>query len=151
MQIIAHEMEYRGPEVNSAPQLRGYEPRDYEQYRVMYNAGFHDMRQALGLTPVDCCDDAETLESKREHLFVLEEEGTLIGTVAIFDHEIDDLVINQAYQRRGYGRALLAFAVARLQQQGITPITLHVADWNQGALRLYQDFGFVVTKTERVR
>ena len=50
--------------------------------------------------------------------------------------------------RRGYGERLLKFAVSYLQKNKISPIRLYVADWNQGALKMYIKNGFKITHTE---
>ena len=45
---------------------------------------------------------------------------------------------------------LLRFAVACMQRMGVSPIILHVADWNRGAISLYTKNGFRIVKTETV-
>ncbi len=151
MQIIAHTMQYSGGAVcPPALQLRSYCDSDYEEYRRMYEDCFAEMRTALGL-PVSCCDDREAMQRKRGKVFILEKDGVLAGSVAMYGNEIDDLVVARAFQRRGYGQALLRFALSALQKAGVQPICLRVADWNRGALAMYQKNGFQIVKTEVVR
>ena len=90
------------------------------------------------------------MKVKKEKIYVLEADGKLIGSVAVYDNEIDDLIVEKSYRRRGYGEALLQFAVSRLQSNKISPIILHVADWNQGAVKMYLKNGFTIVKTEEV-
>lgn len=149
MKIIVHTMQYMGGVLpNPGWDLRNYIDADYLAYAASYNDCFSDMRRTLGLTPIHCCDDREVLLSKAEDVFVLEVNGELAGSVAIYGSEIDDLFVTKAYQRKGYGQGLLRFAVARMQKRGFSPITLHVADWNQNAVRLYQKNHFQITCTE---
>ena len=75
-------------------------------------------------------------------------DGKLIGSVAIYDNEIDDLIVEKSCQRAGYGEALLQFAISYMQSSNIAPIVLHVADWNQGAIKMYMKNGFAIVKTE---
>lgn len=70
------------------------------------------------------------------------------GAVALKGGEIDDLVVLLKRRRRGLGGKLLRWAVHRLQAEGVEEITLHVADWNRGAMELYLQNGFVIEKTE---
>lgn len=149
MGIIAHTMEYRGAKLPPGPDLRNYRDSDYESYRQLYNAGFAEMRAALGLTPIDCCCSREELMEKSGDIFLLEKDGKLAGTVAVYGSEIDDLVVAKAYQGQGIGKSLLLFATARILAAGSVP-TLHVADWNQTAVRLYEHNGFVIINTETV-
>ena len=108
------------------------------------------MRQALGVYPIDCCDTRERLLKKSENIFLLEIDGRLAGSIAIYNNEIDDLIVAREYRRKGYGQGLLRFAVARMQRMGVSPIMLHVADWNRGAISLYTENGFRIVKTETV-
>ena len=150
MSITVHTMEYRGGILLPDLSLRCYEDRDYARYRHIYDACFRPMRAALGRLPLDCCAGREELLRKREQIFMLEDGEELLGSVAIVENEIDDLIVAEEFRGKGYGTVLLRFAVSRMQRMGISPILLHVADWNQGALRLYLENGFQIVKTEKV-
>lgn len=147
MGITVHTMEYRGGAVASELALREYADSDYPAYKTMYEQAFWEMRSALGL-PYECCSDRETLAKKSGEVFILEENGALTGSVAVCGNEIDDLVVDVASRRGGRGEKLLRFAVALLQSRGAERITLHVADWNRGALAMYRKNGFVIVNTE---
>lgn len=84
----------------------------------------------------------------KDKIYILEIDGKLVGSVAIYDNEIDDLIVGKSYQRAGYGEALLQFAISHMQSNNISPIVLHVADWNQGAIKMYIKNGFAIVKTE---
>ena len=148
MGFLVHKMRYQGELVKAAEPLREYRDEDYEAYARIYNEAFAPLRRALGIEPVYCCEDRQTLLQKKNHLFILEEEGRIAGSVGIFGGEIDDLVVDEACRNKGCGTRLLRFAVSKLQQDGISPITLHVVDWNQGALRLYLKNGFAIESSE---
>jgi len=108
------------------------------------------MRTALKIEPINCCDTRESLIKKRSDIFVFFKGNTMIGSVAIYKNEIDDLIIAKHYQGKGYGKLLLKFAIQRMQQQNISPIVLHVADWNKRAISLYLKNGFKIIKTETI-
>ena len=73
-----------------------------------------------------------------------------IGSVGCYGAEIDDLIVNKQFQNKGYGKTLLLWAVHHIRTYTDEPITIHVAEWNQNAVKLYMKNGFVVTKKEQV-
>lgn len=151
MEIIAHTMEYQGGGVSSDLPVSNYADEDYEEYKRIYEDCFSEMRAALGLFPVNCCDGREALLKKAKDIFLLKVSGKMVGSVAIYGNEIDDLIVAKEFQGKGCGTALLRFAVARMQNAGVEPIQLHVADWNRNAMALYLKNGFQIVKTETVR
>jgi len=151
MDVVAYMMEYAGAPVDSKPMvLIQFEEKYYEEYKAIYEECFYEMRKALGLEPYNDCDSLEQLLAKKEDIYLLVVEGRLIGSVAIYGNEIDDLIVSRSFQNQGYGRKLLLFAINLLQGKNISPITLGVAEWNQKAITLYKNSGFIVSKIETV-
>ena len=146
--LIAHTMEYRAGPVESPAVPEPYTDAYFDEYKRIYEDCFVDMRTALGLVPVNACDSREALLKKAGDIFVYREGGALIGSVAVYGNEIDDLFVAREHQRKGYGQMLLGFALARMQEKRISPIILHVADWNKAALGLYLKNGFEIVRTE---
>jgi ribosomal protein S18 acetylase RimI-like enzyme len=58
------------------------------------------------------------------------------------DAFIDELYIDAAYRRRGYGRRALAFAEERAREMGVNAIHLEVDRGNDPALELYRRIGY---------
>ena len=79
---------------------------------------------------------------------LLNGEGDIIGSVACRGNEIDDLFVSQKYRGRGYGKALLLWAMNHIRLHSRESITLHVAEWNSAAVKLYISAGFEIAKTE---
>lgn len=151
MKIIVHTMTYSGDIIHPPIlQVKNYCDVDYEEYERVYNECFFEMRTALNRFPVNCCPSREDLKSRQANVFILKENARLIGSVSIYGNEIDDLIVAKQFQRQGYGQALLQFAVSYLQKRGGTSIFLHVADWNQKAIKMYKKNNFQITKTEVV-
>lgn len=146
--ILAHTMIYRGGPIPRAEALPRYTPADEPAYRALYDDAFRPMRLALGLPP-DCCPEGEALD--KQEIYLLRRGEALAGAVTLAGEEIDGLVVDAACRGRGLGGRLLRFAVGVLQRRGAAAIRLHVADWNQAALRLYRENGFVVERSEVVR
>jgi ribosomal protein S18 acetylase RimI-like enzyme len=56
--------------------------------------------------------------------------------------EIEDVFVVQAARRRGVGRQLMVFAMARAAAKGCRTIGLNTNERNTGAVALYQQLGF---------
>jgi RimJ/RimL family protein N-acetyltransferase len=85
-------------------------------------------------------------------VFVAEaEDGRVIGRLSISRdqhpasrHVADvGLMVDAANRRRGIGRALLAAAAEWAREAEVRKLELHVFPWNEAAIALYEDFGFV--------
>lgn len=151
MEIIAYEMEYIGGKVQSDIELITFREEYFEEYKNIYNECFYDMRKALDIKPYYFYSSMEELKDKKERIFILKENNELIGSVAILDNGIDDLIVNKKYQGKGYGKKLLLYAINKMQNLKIEKITLHVAKWSEKALKLYENNGFKCVNIEKAR
>lgn len=152
MEIIAYEMKYDKDivekiEISCIP----FEPQYFQQYMSIYNECFYEMRKALEVEPYNCLHCYEQAAEKIKDIYLLADHGAIVGSVACYGNEIDDLIVNKSFQRRGYGKQLLLWAMEQIRQKNHEPITLHVAEWNQNAIRLYKKTGFEITSVEKVR
>lgn len=75
----------------------------------------------------------------------------IIDSVSCCGNEIDDLIVNKKFQNEGYGKKLLLWAMNNIRQSSNEPISLHVAKWNEKAVKLYKRMGFDITNVETVR
>lgn len=152
MEIIAYEMKLNKFKVDvSDISCIPFQKQYFEEYKRIYNACFYDMRKALDIEPYDFLHDHEQIVDKSGDIFLLVDKEEIIGSVACYGNEIDDLIVNQKFQRQGYGKQLLLWGIQRIRERSDEAITLHVAAWNQGAITLYEKCGFEVVKTEKVR
>ena len=152
MEIIAYEMQLNksitdAPDISCIPFPKPY----FEEYKRIYNECFYEMRKALDIEPYDFLHDYEQIVDKSADIFLLVDKEEIIGSVACYGNEIDDLIVNRKFQRQGYGKQLLLWAIWHIRERNDEPITLHVADWNQGAIMLYEKCGFEIVKAEKVR
>ncbi|MDZ4992604.1 GNAT family N-acetyltransferase [Clostridium perfringens] len=151
MEVIAYCMEYMGGKVKTDISLVPFREEFFEEYKKIYNECFYEMRKYLYIKPYYFYSSIEQLEDKKEKIFVLKENDELIGSVAMIDGEIDDLIVNPKYQGKGYGKKLLLYAINKIQNLKAEKITLHVAKWNEKALKLYENNGFKCVEIEKVR
>lgn len=136
--------EIPSPEISCIPFDKEY----LEQYRAGYNAAFRPMREALDIRPYDWYQDGKGILEKASDIFILTEGKELIGSVACYGNEIDDLFVSDHFRRKGYGRQLLIWAMDHMASCGYDEMIIHVAEWNQAAVELYLNEGFKIVKTE---
>ena len=138
-------MEYLRPVTEKATvSLVPYGPKYQEQYRRMYNACYHKMREALDIKPYDFIQNDSFFSEGMNNVYLLVENDELIGGVTLKGSEIDDLIVAPQFQNKGYGKQILLWALENINND---EIILHVAQWNQKAIRLYEKNGFEITET----
>ena len=127
-----------------------FDERFIEEYKSFYNAAFYPMRKALGIKPYEWYSNLEDIRALSSDIYLLTEGDELIGAVACYGNEVDDLFVSGKYKGQGYGRKLLYWAMDKIRASGYNDIVLHVAKWNENACKLYESAGFVITKTEDI-
>lgn len=142
---LAHKMEYVNPAAErTTVSLVPYEPGYQEQYKLIYNACYHEMRESLGIKPYDFIQTDSFFDQGMKDVYILTDNGKLIGSVKLKGSEIDDLIVDPEYQNMGYGKQILLWALENIKSE---KIYLKVAGWNQRAIRLYEKNGFEITET----
>ena len=149
MELIAYKMEYashiiEGCNINCVK----FEEKYFVEYMRIYNECFYDMRKALDRKPYNFLSEYKQIAKHINDIYLLIENNQIIGSVACYGNEVDDLIVNKKYQNKGYGKKLLLWAMNLIRKSNNDPITLHVAKWNENALKLYQNVGFVIKSTE---
>lgn len=141
----AYRMEYLHP-VDEKPTIEmiPYSSKFREEYKRVYNECFREMREALDIEPYDFIQDDSFFESGMDNVYLLTDNKALIGSVAINGGEIDDLIVSREYQRHGFGRQILLWALEHIRSENVT---LHVAEWNKKAVSLYKKTGFEIVDT----
>lgn len=64
--------------------------------------------------------------------------STFLGKPGLY---IEDLYVDEAYRRRGYGRALLLYVARLAKERGCGRLEWSVLDWNQPAIDFYKKLG----------
>lgn len=152
MEIFAYEMKfYKDTVEQSALSCIPFESQYFQEYMSMYNECFYEMRKALDIKPYHFLKGYEQIAGKVKDIYLFVDQGEIIGSVACYGNEIDDLIVNKKFQHKGYGKQLLLWGMQCIRQRSLAPIILHVAEWNKDAISLYKKIGFEVTSIERVR
>lgn len=152
MEIIAYEMKYVRDDIEKSNILCiPFDKKYFQQYMKIYNDCFYEMRKALDIEPYNFLSDYKQISEKSRGIFLLVGKEEMIGSVACYGNEIDDLIVNKKFQNKGYGKQLLLWGMNHIRQKSDEPILLHVAKWNEKALMLYEKVGFAITNIEKVR
>lgn len=151
-EIIAYEMIYNKAlkyqnDIICVPFQKEY----WNEYQKIYNECFYKMRKALEVEPINFYYDYSQIKDKINDIFLFLQNGVIIGAVSCYENEIDDLIVEQSFQGQGIGQKLLLWGMNHIKEQGYEEIILHVAEWNQNAVKLYLKNGFCIKKRERVR
>ncbi len=151
-EIIAYEMSFKGmPNYKDDISCVPFQEKYWNEYMKIYNECFYEMREALGIEPINFYSDYSQMKDKITNTFLYVQNGAIMGAVSCYENEIDDLIVNKIFQRQGLGQKLLLWGLNHIKEQGYDEIILHVAEWNQNAVKLYLKNGFIITKREKVR
>ena len=149
--IIAYEMIYNKAlkyqnDIICVPFQKEY----WNEFMKIYNECFYKMRKALEVEPINFYYDYSQIKDKINDIFLFLQNGVMVGAVSCYENEIDDLIVEQSFQGQGIGQKLLLWGMNHIREQGYEEIILHVAEWNQNAVKLYLKNGFSIKKRERV-
>lgn len=152
MEIIAYKMKYVNNNVKKSDIVCvPFKVDFFQEYMRIYNECFYEMRKALDIQPYIFLNDYKQIAEKVKDIYLLTNQGEIIGSVACYDNEIDDLIVNKKFQHKGYGKQLILWGIQHIREKNNEPITLHVAKWNNDAFNLYKKVGFEIASVEKVR
>jgi putative acetyltransferase len=86
---------------------------------------------------------------------VMLEGDRIIGTVALFNLgnqvcELRKMYLDTGYRRRGLGKKLLDYGLAKAGELGFTRVTLETASELKEAVALYESYGFTRIEPEHL-
>ena len=152
MEIIAYEMKFHEDIIEQSNILCiPFDKKYFDTYMKIYNECFYEMRKTLNIEPYNFLNNYEQIKEKSKDIYLLVENEEIIGSIACYGNEIDDLIVNKKFQHKGYGKQLLLWGMQCIRKKNIEPIVLHVAEWNKNALLLYKKNGFEITNIEKIR
>ena len=150
MQFTTYEMKADIAKIESNVSIHciPFEERFFEEYKKMYNESFWEMRKSLDIKPYNFLSDYAQIKDKVEDIFILVDNGELVGSVACYGNEIDDLFVGKQFQGKGIGKQLLLWGMNYIRIKYNSSIHLHFAKKNKKAVMLYRSVGFTIVKTE---
>ena len=151
-EIIAYEMSFdKTLEYQNDISCVPFQEQYWNEYMRIYNECFYEMRKELEFEPINFYSDYFQIKDKVNDIFLYLQNGVIVGAVSCYGNELDDLIVEKSFQGRGIGQKLLLWGMNHIKEQGCEEIILHVAEWNQNAVKLYLKYGFCIRKKEKVR
>lgn len=151
-EIIAYEMSFdKALEYENNISCVPFQERYWKEYMKIYNECFYKMRKALEVEPINFYSDYSQIRDKINDIFLYLQNGVIVGAVSCYGNELNDLIVEKSFQGQGIGKKLLLWGMNHIKEQGYEEIFLHVAEWNQNAVKLYLKNGFRIRKREKVR
>ena len=151
-EIVAYEMVFdKTLEYQNDIICISFQEKYWKEYMKIYNECFYKMRKELEVEPVNFYYDYSQIKDKIKDIFLYLENEIIVGAVSCYGNKLDDLIVEKSFQGQGIGQKLLLWGMNHIKKQGYEKIILHVAEWNQNAVKLYLKNGFSVEKKEKVR
>ena len=92
-------------------------------------------------------DFIEMIEAPYAYYYVATVEGKVVGVCGLRDiageGEITNVVVDPLYRRCNIARKMLNEVLLKARKLNLSDITLEVRVSNEGAIKLYESFGFV--------
>ena len=109
---------------------------------VQHYFTLEDADRALAANPFRIVDEGG-------YIFTLEVDGDIVGACALFNegegvYELARMAVTPSAQGRGYGKALMDAALAKLHEIGATRVVLLSNTVLTAAISLYRRYGFTV-------
>ena len=133
--------------------IRTYEPRDRERVFELHTEGLRDTYSALPVVDPVWDEDLRNVEAvylgEGSHFWVVEEEGQVIGMVAVRRMDDDTAELRRmrvagSRRRQGLGQRLLELAEEFCRREGYRGIGLNTTDRQAAARRMYEKNGYVM-------
>ena len=116
--------------------------------------------ESYGLKPSPQDTDADLYDLKGHYgdlggdFSVMLDDDRIIGTVAIHNMgnrvcELRKMYLDPEYRRRGLGKQLLEYSLAKARELGFNRVTLETASALKEAVALYESYGFKRIEPER--
>ena len=127
MEIFAYEMKYYNDSVEKSDIVcSSFEVEFFQEYMRIYNECFYEMRKALDVKPYNFLKEYNQIADRVKDIYLLVKHGEIIGSIACYDNEIDDLIVNKKFRRKGYGKQLLLWGMQHIREKAmpLLPCTL---------------------------
>jgi len=121
-----------------------YEDKYYEECQKVIQEAFHKMRLSVGLKSTLVLPNEEERKrynANRENMFILRDNNEIVAAVSLAEKQIDKVAVAVEHQGKGYGRAIVSYAVNKFLDRGCTEVELGVVNGNPAQF-LYEKLGF---------
>jgi len=129
--------------------IRRAESRDVPAIGALVAAAYSIYVPRIGRAPAPVGADYDALvEARGVWVGTVHEQivGVLVIRASGNALELENIAVDPAYQGRGYGRELMAFAEGHARELGLGAVVLYTNEAMVENLRLYPRLGFVETE-----
>ena len=143
--------------------IRPLEERDHGAFAEMIREAFVPPADQLGITPENCPVHPSGYteqwvlsdQAKGRRLFVLEDNGSIVGGVGVLLGDTDEaemtrLGVRPGLQGKGYGSALVGFAERYARAEGAARMGLHLFAELEPLRRWYEHRGYEYVDTVEI-
>jgi len=134
--------------------IRKYKDDDFLRCFYIGAYAWHDLRVRTGdRDSKPHLSDRQREESREQYardadsMYVLEEDGQIVGFGSISGNEIDAVCVDMAQYNRGFGRAISIFLTNEILRRGNESANLWCEHGNDNARHIYSSIGYEVLYT----
>jgi ribosomal protein S18 acetylase RimI-like enzyme len=131
----------------AAVSVRTFDQEDAEPLHALFEHGYR--RGGGSVTPFETWLRETTSDPEFDGslVFLAEADEGLVGAALCWTSAfVKDIVVHEAWRRRGLGEALLRHVLGAFAERGALAVQLKVESTNDGARRLYERVGFRVVE-----
>ena len=126
--------------------IRDYTDADFDAvtrlWRVARETAFPDFQRRMGYTFEEDCNYFRNVVLANNDVYVIEADERVAGFIAIAGDFVDQLYIHPDFQRNGFGKMLLDYAM-QLSPEHVWLYTLQI---NTNGRAFYEKNGFVAVR-----
>lgn len=130
--------------------IRKAEPNDLIQvYELIQELAVFEKEPDEPSNPLKKFIEEGTCKHPRFHVILAEDDGKVAG-IALYYYGystwkgtmiyLDDLVVREAYRKKGIGKKLMDELIAIAREEKINQLRWHVLDWNENAINFYKKY-----------
>lgn len=122
----------------------------YDTYIEERAMAFYSINKMIDSRPYDERERKDDLmkwiQKNEDKIWVFIKDGNFIGSIALFEGFFDEIFVCEKYKGKGFGKAIVKWALLRCENKGWKP-SLCVVTGNIPAKRLYEQCGFNIVQT----
>ena len=146
------EPDERAGEAPPELRLRRATARDAEAIRRLVHAAYSHYEPLLGRTPLPMLTDYDAAVRDHEVWLLETSDVALVGVLELIERPdhlwIDNVAVDPAWQGRGLGRRLLAFADDEARRRNLPELGLLTNERYVANIAMYERYGYRETRRE---